>query len=111
MHHPLTRGVETGTECYFGAGVGPSVRHTNEDMCGGTERVADMRMHPLIVATRAARAESMALRLEFTIILIRASNTLSQSHEQQARDCGRELDYEINGRAKWGCERGSIRKA
>ena len=89
MHHPLTRGVETGTECYFGAGVGPSIRHANGDVCGGTERVADMRMHPLIVATRArraARAESMALRLEFTIILIWASNTLSQSHEQQARD-------------------------
>lgn len=41
----------------------------------------------------------MALLLEFTII--RASNT-SQSHEQQARNRGPELDDEINGRAKWG---------
>jgi hypothetical protein len=75
---------------------------TSMEMCGGTQQAADMRMHPLIVATCAqwaVRAENMALWLELTVILIWVSHCLS--HEQQTHDCGQELDY--LHRNKWPC--------
>ena len=68
---------------------------TSMEMCGGTQQAADMRMHPLIVATRArwaARAEKYG-----TVVGAHRHShmgvTLSQSHEQQAHDHGRELEY------------------
>ena len=78
---------------------------TSIEMCGSTQQAADMRMHPLIVATCAwwaARAENMALWLELTVILIWVSHCLRATNNKLMTVVRNSIIFtEINGHAKW----------
>lgn len=74
--HPLTNGIEIRTETGFdtggvGIGVGANLRHSDArafgDSNGKDTDQTDVRMHPLILATRArwtAKAKEYGVALE-----------------------------------------------